>query len=105
LEGNIILHLAADQNYQEIINLLIDNRAEVGLIDKLSWLLLYCSARLGYRTATKFLIDRKVVVIIEDNHRYITRDIIKKAGSDRVIKAFNNKETGFIIYNNRMIQF
>jgi ankyrin repeat protein len=49
LEGNTVLYLAADQGHREIINLLIDYRVEVGLVDKLGWILLYCSACLGYR--------------------------------------------------------
>jgi ankyrin repeat protein len=35
LEGSTALHLAADQGQREMINLLIDNGAEVRLVDKL----------------------------------------------------------------------
>jgi ankyrin repeat protein len=59
---------------------------------------------LGNRAATKLLIHRKAVVTTEDNRGHTARDVAEKAGSDHAIKAFNDKETGFIIYDSRMIQ-
>jgi ankyrin repeat protein len=52
LEGSTALHLAADQGHREIINLLIDHGAEVGLVDKLGRTPLHRSARLGYGNQT-----------------------------------------------------
>jgi hypothetical protein len=71
--------------YREVINLLINYRAEVGLVDKLSQILLHYSTHLGYGVVTKLLVNRGLVIMIEDNNRYTARDLAK--GSDRVIKA------------------
>jgi ankyrin repeat protein len=48
LEESTASHLAADQGQREMINLLIDNRAEEGLVDKLSYAPLYRYAQLRY---------------------------------------------------------
>ena len=48
----------------EVINLLINYGAEVGLMDKLSRTPLYRSARLGYGAATKLLVDRGLVQML-----------------------------------------
>jgi ankyrin repeat protein len=85
LEGSTALHLAADQGHREIINLLIDHGAEVGLVDKLGRTPLHRSARLGYGAATKLLVDRGSVVTTKDNDARTARDLAE--GSDCAIKA------------------
>ncbi len=86
-----------------MINLLINHGAKVGLVDKLGQTLLHCSAYLGYRVATKLLVDRGSVVTTEDNYRHTSRDVAKEAGSERVIKALNSEEPEFYMYNGCMI--
>jgi hypothetical protein len=81
--------------------MLIDYGAEVRLVNKLGQTLLHCSACLGYRAATKLLVDRRLVVTTEDNNGRITRDLAE--GSDRAIKALNSKEPDFYMYKDRMI--
>jgi hypothetical protein len=56
---------------------------------------------LGYGAATKLLVDRGLVVIIEDNNGRTARDLAE--GSDRAIKALNSEEPDFYIYKDRMI--
>jgi hypothetical protein len=56
---------------------------------------------LGYRVVTKLLVNRELVIIIEDNNKYITRDLAK--GLDYVIKALNSKELDFYIYKDYII--
>jgi hypothetical protein len=58
-------------------------------------------ARYYYTILPKLLINRKLVVITEDNNRYTACDLAK--GSDYIIKAFNNKEPGFYIYKDYII--
>jgi ankyrin repeat protein len=101
LEGSTALHLAADQDHREIINLLIDHGAEVGLVDKLGRTPLHRSARLGYGTATKLLLNTGSLVTTEDNDGRTARDLAE--GSDRAIKALNGEEPGFYTYKDRMI--
>jgi hypothetical protein len=81
--------------------MLIDYKAKVRLVDKLSRTLLHCSACLGYRAATKLLIDKRLVVTTEDNNKRIARDLAK--GSDCAIKALNSKEPDFYMYKDRII--
>ena len=95
------MHLAANQGHREIINLLINHGAEVGLVDKLGQTLLYCSAHLGYRVVTKLLVDRGSVVTTEDNNKRTARDLAE--GSDHAIKALDSKEPDFYMYKDRMI--
>jgi len=81
--------------------LLINYKAKVELVDKLSRILLHYFARLRYRAATKLLVNRGLIVITEDNNKRIIRDLAK--GSNYAIKAFNGKEPGFYIYKDRII--
>lgn len=71
------------------------------MVDKLGRTLLYRSARLGYGAATKLLVDRGLIVIMEDNNGRTARDLAK--GLDRAIKALNGKEPDFYIYKGYMI--
>ena len=73
--------------------MLIDYRAKVGLVDKLGRTPLHRSARLGYRAATKLLVNRGLLITTEDNDRRTARDLAK--GLDHVIKALNGKELDF----------
>jgi hypothetical protein len=52
------------------------------------------SARLGYRAATKLLVDRGSVIMTEDNDRRTARDLAK--GLDRVIKALTKQASSLI---------
>jgi ankyrin repeat protein len=61
-----------------MIYLLIDNKTEVGLVDKLGRIPLHYSTSLGYGAATRLLIDRGVVVITEDSDRRTARNIPKR---------------------------
>lgn len=79
--------------HREVINLLIDHGAEVGLVDKLGRTPLHRSARLGYGAATKLLVDRGSVITTEDNDGRTARDLAE--GSDRAIKVLNGEETDF----------
>jgi ankyrin repeat protein len=101
LKGSTALYLAADQGQQKIINLLINNRAKVRLVNKLGYTLLHCSACLGYRAATKLLVNKRLVITTKNNNTHITRDLAK--GSDRAIKALNNKKPDFYIYKDYII--
>jgi len=49
------------------------------------------------------LVNRGLVIIIEDNNRRIARDLAK--GLDYVIKALNSKELDFYIYRGYIILF
>ena len=51
---------------------------------------------MGYRVVTKLLVNRGLVITIEDNNRRIVRDLAK--GLDYIIKALNSKELDFYIY-------
>jgi ankyrin repeat protein len=83
--------------HREVINLLIDHGAEVGLVDKLGRTPLHRSARLGYGAATKLLVDRGSVITTEDNDGRTARDLAE--GSDRAIKALNGEEPDFYLEN------
>jgi ankyrin repeat protein len=87
--------------HREVINLLIDHGAEVGLVDKLGRTPLHRSACLGYGAATKLLVDRGSVMMTEDNDGRTARDLAE--GSDRAIKALNGEEPDFYMYKDRMI--
>ena len=80
--------------HREVINLLIDHGAEVGLVDKLGRTPLPRSARLGYGAATKLLVDRGSVITTEDNDGRTARDLAE--GSDRAIKALT-KQAGSLM--------
>lgn len=84
-----------------MINLLIDNGAEVGLVDKLSRTPLHRSACLGYGAATKLLVNRGLVVTTKDNNTRTARDLAK--GLDRATKALNSKEPDFYMYKDYII--
>ena len=81
--------------------MLIDRGAEVGLVDKLGRTPLLRSARLGYGAAAKLLVNRGSVVITEDNSGCTARDLAE--GSDCAIKALNDEEPEFYIYEDCMI--
>jgi hypothetical protein len=57
---------------------------------------------LGYGAATRLLVNRGVVVIVEDNYRHITRDIAKERGLEYTIKALKGEKLLFIIYRDYM---
>ena len=80
--------------HREVINLLIDHGAEVGLVDKLGRTPLHRSARLGYGAVTKLLVDRGSVITTEDNDGRTARDLAE--GSDRAIKALT-KQAGSLM--------
>jgi ankyrin repeat protein len=86
-----------------MINLLIDNGADVGLLDKLGRILLYRSAHLGYEVATKLLINRGIVVTTKDNYGRTARNLAEETGAERTIKALNGKEPEFYIYEDCVI--
>ena len=81
--------------------MLINYKAKVKLVNKLSRILLHYSTHLGYKAATKLLVDKGLIVIIEDNNKRIARDLAK--GLSYVIKAFNSKEPDFYIYKDCII--
>ena len=81
--------------------MLINHKAKIGLGNKLSQILLYCSACLEYEAVTKLLINRGSVIITEDNNQYTARDLAK--GSDHEIKALNSKKPDFYIYRDHII--
>jgi ankyrin repeat protein len=89
-------HLVADQGHRGIINVLIDHRAEVGLVDKLGQIPLHRSACLGYRAATKLSVDRWSVITTEDYNGRTARDLAE--GSVHAIKALNVEELDFYMY-------
>jgi ankyrin repeat protein len=96
LEGSMAFHLVADRGHRGIIHLLIDHRAEVGLVDKLGQIPLHRSACLGYGTATKLLVDRWSVITAEDYNGRTARDLAE--GSVHAIKALNGEELDFYMY-------
>lgn len=83
--------------------MLINKGAEVSLVNKLSRTLLRRFARLRYKAATKLLVNKGLVITIEDNNGRIARDIAKERSLKHVIKAFNSKEPSFIIYKDYII--
>ena len=58
---------------------------------------------LGYGAVTRLLVNRGVVIIAEDNYRYIARDIAKERGLEYTIKALEGEKPLFIIYRDHMI--
>lgn len=89
LEGSIVFRLVADQGHRGVINLLIDHKAEAGLVDKRVQIPLHRSACLGYRAATKLLVDRWSVITTEDYNGRTARDLAE--GSVYTIKALNSE--------------
>jgi ankyrin repeat protein len=81
--------------------MLINYKAKVRLVNKLDWTLLHCSAYLGYRAATKLLVNKRSVVTTKDNNKRMARDLAK--GSDRAIKALDGEKPDFYMYKDRMI--
>jgi ankyrin repeat protein len=70
-------------------------------VNKFGRTLLHRSACLGYRAATKLLVDKGLVVTTKDNDKRTARDLAK--GSDRAIKAHDGEEPDFYMYKDHII--
>jgi ankyrin repeat protein len=86
-----------------MIYLLIDNGAEVGLVDKLGRTPLHRSVHLGNGAAMKLLVDRGIVVTTKDNLGRTARDVAEESGSERAVRALNGEQPEFYLYEGRMI--
>jgi len=72
-------------------------------VDRLSRTLLYLSARLGYREATKLLVNRGALLSAVDNIGRIARNLVEEKGLERTIKAIDNEPSTGYIFNGRLI--
>ncbi len=72
-------------------------------MDRLSRTLLYLSARLGYREATKLLVNRGALLSAVDNIGRIARNLVEEKGLERTIKAIDNEPSTGYIFNGRLI--
>ena len=60
-------------------------------VDRRGRTLLYLSAQLGYREATKLLVDRGALVSAVDSAGYTARNLVEETGKERTIKALDGK--------------
>jgi ankyrin repeat protein len=86
-----------------MIKLLIIQGAEVSPVDRLGRTPLYLSAQLGYREATKLLVNKEVLLSAVDSIGRTAPNLIEEEGLKRAIKALDNKPSIGYIFNDRLI--
>ena len=85
--------------------MLIGKGAETSPMDRLGHTPLYYSAELGYREATKLLVDRGALVSTVDGAGRTVRDLAEEKGLERTIKALDGEQSTGYVFEGRLVSF
>jgi len=72
-------------------------------MDRLGRTLIHLSARLGYREATKLLVNRGALLSAVDSVGRIARNLVEEKGLERAIKIVDSEPSTGYIFNGRLI--
>lgn len=62
-DGQTALHIAAKEGFEDMVKLLIDNKADINKEDKKSNTPLHYAVNKGYRKIVKILLEKKLIII------------------------------------------